>query len=153
MAAGRPRHPVTIALSARHGLAPGALLRSLITGAELDVARFTYADWTELERYCEHAAGSVQLAIVAALAAPSEPSAGERQFARRLGSALRQTEMLRDAADDVRGGRLYAPSAALAAAGLDASVTPDPRDPRFVQLLDAWRSRVRPEVRALARML
>src|SRR4029453_11402343 len=48
-AAGQPRHPATVALSAGNGLVPDALLRSLITAAELDLARFAYADWRSEE--------------------------------------------------------------------------------------------------------
>src|SRR5688500_12765691 len=117
---GRPRHPVTIALAPAMAQRPADLarLRELMHAAALDLARNTYADWPELERYYGQC-GALQKAIAGALTSPSDPDEAECRFARRLGAAVRQTEMLRDFGHDLRRGPLYLPMSALTAAGLD----------------------------------
>ena len=65
---GRPRHPVTIALAPAMAQRPAdvARLRELMHAAALDLARNTYADWSELEGYCGQC-GALQEAIAGAL--------------------------------------------------------------------------------------
>jgi phytoene synthase len=156
LAAGKPRHPVTMTLAGARlpGSAGLGGLRDLAEAAALDLACYRYADWSELEGYCRRAGGALQLAIAATLAAP-EPLVGrEREFALRLGAAVRQTEILRDFALDLSRGRLYLPRPALAEAGLDASeVAARLEDPALGSVLAAWRARVAAELDALRGLL
>jgi len=150
-AGGRAQHPVTVALLGLRDCAShdAALLHETLTAADLDLARMTYASAQELEAYAYRAAGALQTLIAAALAGPRPLSVAEREFARRLGIAVRQSEMLRDLAIDVARGRLYLPLDAADAAGLDPadlrSATPD----TLRRALDPWRSRLS---RALAEL-
>ena len=153
---GRPRHPVTMALAPAIEQRPADLarLRGLIRAAALDLARNTYADWAELEAYCVQGAGALQEAIASALTAPSEPDEVERRFAQRLGTAVRQAEMLRDFGHDLRRGLLYVPMSALTEAGLDPHSVPDhPGDPALASLLVGWQTRLAGEIEALPALL
>lgn len=152
---GRPRHPVTIALSPAMAQRPADLarLRELMHAAALDLARNTYADWPELEGYCGQC-GALQQAIAGALASPSDPDEAECRFAHRLGAAVRQTEMLRDFGHDLRRGLLYVPLSSLAEAGLDPQVVPGhPEDPALVPLLAEWQTRLARELDSLPGLL
>ena len=52
--------------------------------AALDLARNTYADWSELEGYCGQC-GALQEVIAGALSSPSDPDEAECHFARSAG--------------------------------------------------------------------
>jgi 15-cis-phytoene synthase len=152
---GRPRHPVTIALAPAMAQRPADLarLRELMHAAALDLARNTYADWPELEGYCGQC-GALQQVIAAALTSPSDPDEAECRFARRLGAAVRQTEMLRDFGHDLRRGLLYVPLGSLAEAGLDPqAVAGHPEDPALVPLLAEWQTRLARELDSLPGLL
>jgi len=152
---GRPRHPVTIALAPAMMQRPADLarLRELMHAAALDLARNTYADWPELERYCGQC-GALQEAIAGALTNPSNPDEAECRFAHRLGAAVRQTEMLRDFGHDLRRGLLYVPLGALTEAGLDPLSVPDhPEDPALLSLLAEWQTRLARELDFLPSLL
>ncbi len=156
LADGHPRHPVTIAMVPALADRPGDLerLRELIDAAALDLARYTYLDWSELDAYCRRAAGSLQVVIAGALAAPAGLNENERQFAERLGLAIRQTEMLRDLEQDLPRGLLYVPTDALSESDLDPRGLSDRlADPALVALLEAWRLRVAAELDALPALL
>ncbi len=156
LAERRPRHPVTIAMAPALADRPGDLerLRELTDAAALDLARYTYLDWAELDAYCRRAAGSLQVVIAGALAAPAGLGEDERQFAERLGLAVRQTEMLRDFEQDLRRGLLYVPTDALSEADLDPRGLSDRlTDPALATLLEAWRVRVETELDALPALL
>ena len=156
LAGGRPSHPVTRALlaSGTDWRGEAGLLHEALAAADLDLARFTYRTWTELEAYCFRAAGALQTLIAASLAGARPLSAQEREFARRLGSALRQAEMLRRLPLDLQRGRLYAPLDVLEELGVDPASLGrgEPGSParRFV---DDWQARVRAELHALPGLL
>lgn len=143
-AAGRPQHPVTVALMGLRDCAghDPTLLHEALTAADLDLARMTYSSWQELEAYAFRSTGSLQTLAAAALAGPRDLSTAERDFARQLGSALRQTEMLRDRAIDLERGRMYLPTAVLQAAGIDPmdlrSATPE----AMGRIVREWRDRI-----------
>jgi phytoene synthase len=153
---GQPRHPVTRALAPAIAARPAdlGLLRDLVVAAEFDLAHCTYDDWLELEAYCGRAGGALQEVIAAAAAAPQPLSSSERDFAGRLGRAVRQAEMLRDFAHDLRNGWLYLPTTILAGAGLDPrGVQARPDHPALAGLLAEWRGRVYAELLALPGLL
>lgn len=156
LAAGRPTHPIAVALATlrERGSADLPLLQESLDAADLDLARFTYHTWTELEAYCFRSAGALQTLAAAALAGERALSPAERTFARRLGAALRQTEMLRDLSHDLSRGRLYAPLDALAAAGLEpGALSRAIEDGAAARLLTEWRNRLQDEFAALPSLL
>jgi phytoene synthase len=154
-AAGCPLHPVTVGLLGLHDCAAGdaTLLHEVLTAADLDLARLTYRSWQELEAYSFRAAGALQTLIAAALAGRRELSPAEREFARSLGSAVRQTEMLRDLPRDITRGRLYVPLDVVTAAGLDPSNLQTSQPAALAAVLTTWRDRVDGTLAALPSLL
>jgi len=152
LTAGRPSHPIATALASLRGRSglDLTLLHELLSAADLDLARFTYQDWQELDAYCFRSAGALQVLIAGLLADGRTLSEHEREFAGGLGAAIRQAEILRDLSVDVLRGRLYAPLDALAAAGIDPATMGRPaaaaETARFVA---AWRERVRGQLHSL----
>lgn len=156
LAAGRPAHPIAVALAPLRERrdADVASLHELLVAADLDLAGFTYRSWEELDAYCHRASGTIQILAAATLAGERTVTAAELEFARQLGSAQRQVEMIRDFQHDLRRGRLYLPLDVIEAAGLDASGwrQAPPKEP-VTGLLDAWRSRVGRSLAALPELL
>jgi phytoene synthase len=143
-ASGLARHPITVALSTvRERVTPGAALNELIIGAELDLIRFTYHTWSDLVAYCQRSSGALQSLIAAALVAPDAATDRELAFARELGVAVRQVEMLRDPQRDGHRGLIYAPLDVLASrrvtpeAWTAGHATPEPN-----AVLNEWTDRV-----------
>jgi len=155
LAGGQPLHPITVALRPLRDCASGdaALLHEVLAAADLDLAGWTYSSWQELEAYAFRAAGALQTLIAAALAGPRALSPGEREFARVLGSALRQTEMLRDLPQDVARGHLYVPLDVLAEAGLDPSNLPTSPPAALAAVAAAWRDRIAAALSSLPSLL
>lgn len=154
--AGRPTHPLAQALlplREQRGT-DAALLHEMLVAADLDLARLTYATWQELEAYLFRSAGAPQTLIAATLSSRRGLPRAERDFARRLGAALRQTEILVDLDRDLVRGCLYAPVQALEAAGIDpqafARRTAGDQAHAF---LAEWSGRVHAELVALPRLL
>ena len=154
--AGRPTHPLAQALlplREQRG-ADVALLHEMLVAADLDLTRLTYATWQELEAYLFRSAGVPQTLIAATLSSRRGLQPAERDFSRRLGAALRQTEIIFDLDRDLARGRLYAPVQALEAAGIDpqAFARRTARDEVHAFLTD-WSGRVHAELEALPRLL
>ena len=145
LVAGRATHPIAIALQpmrARREVDLGLLHESLVA-ADLDLARMTYHNWQELEAYCVRAAGALQTVAAAVLAGDRPASEDERRFARALGSAQRQAEMIRDVRHDLRRGRLYLPLDLVESAGITPAALQQPAPPAGLDaLLAEWRMRV-----------
>ena len=156
LVAGRPTHPIAVALAplgARQDADVASLHESLVA-ADLDLARLTYRSWDELDAYCYRASGALQVLAAATLAGERTVTAAELEFARQLGSAQRQVEMIRDFQHDLRRGRLYLPLEVIEAAGFDPSgwQQAPPQEP-VTRLLDAWRSRVARSLASLPGLL
>ena len=145
LVAGRATHPIAIALQPvreRRDVDLGLLHESLVA-ADLDLARMTYHNWQELEAYCMRAAGALQTVAAAVLAGDRPVSEDERRFARALGSAQRQAEMIRDVRHDLRRGRLYLPLDLVESAGITPTALQQPAPPAGLDaLLAEWRVRV-----------
>lgn len=156
LAAGRPTHPIAVALRPvrdRVG-ADLTLLHELLAAADLDLARFTYHSWQELEAYCFRSSGALQLLTAAVVADGRALNEQERAFARQLGAGVRQAEILRDLEIDVGHGRLYAPLDELATAGVDPeSLARSPADAKAAKFLADWRARVRLALQSLPSVL
>ena len=156
LCAGRPTHPLAVALLPlrERGDVRIDLLHELLVAADLDLARMTYESWEELEAYCFRAAGSLQTLAAAALAGEQPISASERRFARQLGDAQRQAEMIRDFRHDVGRGRLYLPLEVIESAGLDPpALGESPQLAENAGLLDEWRARTSRSLRSLPEVL
>lgn len=108
MLAGKPDHPVTLAL--RPHLESCGITRerlmAVIDGMQMDLDQSRYLDWPGLRKYCWHVAGVV-----------GEMSAGvfgytdarTLEYAGKLGLAFQLTNIIRDVGDDARRGRIYLP--------------------------------------------
>ncbi|RPI14827.1 MAG: hypothetical protein EHM60_05775 [Lysobacterales bacterium] len=156
LVAGRATHPLARALA---GAAAGTradlnLLHELVVAADLDLARLTYVNWQEFEAYCWRSAGALQTVAAGVLAGDRDLAPEEREFARRLGSSVRQVEMLHDLDRDARAGRVYAPLEALDAAGVEpAALAHWPGTAVVTAFRADWCARVRSEFRALPRVI
>ena len=114
---GVPASDETRALApyvAAYGMARADFER-LLDALALDLEGPRLAALADLEGYCEGVAASPGYLALAVFGCP-----GARPYAHRLGLALQLTNILRDAREDLRRGRVYFPLAELAAAGLTA---------------------------------
>jgi phytoene synthase len=149
---GAPQHPVTRALLPLREIAGAdlALLHEPFVAADIDLARMTFQDGRELEAYCFRAAGALQTLAAMASRGDAQLGEAERGFARRLGSAVRRTELLRDLRGHVAAGRLPLPLDVLERAGIDPhGVRPDTMTPALANLLRDLRDKLRREVTEL----
>jgi 15-cis-phytoene synthase len=156
LAGGRPAHPLARALLPLRGRRDVdlALLHELLVGADLDLARMTYATWRELDAYLFRSAGATQVLIAAVLAGDRGLADAEREFARRLGAATRQSELLFELDRDLARGRLYAPAAALESAGIDpVEFAADARTAAAGAFVGDWQARIHRELEALPGLL
>ena len=156
LVAGRPSHPLASALLPLRDRRDVdlTLLHEILVAADLDLARMTYSTWQELDAYLFRSAGIAQTLIAALLAGERGLALAEREFARRLGAASRQAEMLFDLDRDVARGRLYAPTAALEAAGLaPEAFVQDRRTAAARSFVVGWQDRVQSELGALPAIL
>ena len=156
LVAGLPAHPIAVALAPLRERrdADIASLHESLVAADLDLAGLTYRSWEELDAYCHRASGALQMLAAATLAGERTVTTEELEFARQLGSAQRQVEMIRDFQQDLRRGRLYLPLEVIEAAGLDPTgwQQAPPKEP-VSGLLDAWRSRVARSLASLPGLL
>jgi phytoene synthase len=106
-----PQHPATRLLinQARVPRASFAKLHELLAAADMDLARMTYASFRELRAYSSRSGGALQELIATELIAPDSIDEDTRAYANRIGTAIRQIEMLRDVRQDAYDGRLYLP--------------------------------------------
>ena len=153
---GRPSHPIAAALQPLRNRAGAdlTLLRELLVAADLDLARFTYNSWKELDAYCFRSSGALQLLAATVVADGRALTATEHRFARQLGAGIRQAEILRDLVTDLARGRLYAPLDELATAGVDTlALARSPTDGAAARFLAGWRGRVRGALQSLPSLL
>jgi phytoene synthase len=156
LAAGRPTHPLAQALLPLRDQpdADASLLHEMLVAADLDLARLTYATWQELEAYLFRSAGVPQTLIAATLSSRRGLQPAGRDFARRLGAAVRQTEIIVDLDRDLARGRLYAPLQALEAAGIDPqALAGQTASDDAHAFLNDWSCRVHAELEALPGLL
>jgi len=116
--AGRPRHPIAIALRdpVRAYDLPRAEFEAVIDGMEMDAeADIRAPDRARFDLYCRRVAGAVGLLSIR-IFGTSGPAAD--RIALTLGRALQVTNILRDLLEDARRGRLYLPRELLVAHGI-----------------------------------
>ena len=103
-----PTHPITLALqpSVTSGELALSSMEQLFDGVEMDLAQTRYLDYRGVERYCELVSGTIAQALAQLLSAPDPASL---DYGRRLGVALRLTEIVCGVGEDARRGRVYLP--------------------------------------------
>jgi phytoene synthase len=89
---------------------PFAHFEELIKGCEMDLEKFRYEDFSELELYCHRVASVVGLLSIE-IFGYNHPACHD--YARHLGQALQLTNILRDVKNDAARGRIYLPLDAL----------------------------------------
>lgn len=89
----------------RFGL-PRRSFEDLIAGVEMDLAHTRYPTFDALREYCWHVASTVGLIAVEIFGYRCERT---REYAVELGLALQLTNIIRDVASDLSGGRVYLP--------------------------------------------
>ncbi len=150
---GAPQHPVTRAL--RSVVAtfhlPEANFQAVLDGMTMDLERARYADFAELERYCDRVAGVVGL-MSAEIFGYTNPRT--RDYARDLGIAFQLTNIVRDVGEDARRGRIYIPQDELARQGVsETALLKGESSPGFAQLVGEQIARARDwYARALAKL-
>lgn len=153
---GEPEHPVTRALEPLREIAGKdiSLLHEVLVAADIELARLTFGKSQELEAYCFRASGSLQTLAAIACATPRAVADPEREFARRLGSAIKRTELLRDLRQHTTAGRLPVALDDLEAAGVDPrDLLAEQLSPALASLLEAMRLAMRKELQELPALL
>ena len=115
---GQSTHPLTAALMphlAQHGV-PERLILALIEGADVKAGQDAYANFSELERYCNLTAGALWEALSLFFGPPSWRAT---RYARNLGQALQLTRIIRDVGHDAHAGRIFLPVDELQQFGVD----------------------------------
>ena len=104
--AGKPQHPVALALSEIVGMyaLPREHFDAIIDGMAMDLDQNRYQDFATLERYCHRVAGVVGL-LSAEIFGYKDPAT--RTYARELGIAFQLTNIIRDVGEDAQRGRIY----------------------------------------------
>jgi len=90
---------------------PGRYLHDLISGAEMDLTVTSYPTFDRLREYCYRVAGTVGLTCTHVFGF-KDPRALD--LAEKLGLAFQLTNIIRDAHEDARLGRVYLPDEDLA---------------------------------------
>ncbi|NLG74943.1 MAG: squalene/phytoene synthase family protein, partial [Xanthomonadaceae bacterium] len=105
------QHPATQALERHHrgSRESFAKLHELLVAADMDLARMTYANASELRAYLARSGGTLAELIAAELASPDTSNDAVRSAANAIGIGIRQAEIVRDVRQDVHDGRLYFP--------------------------------------------
>ncbi len=131
--------PVFVALRdarERFGI-PREPLEALIDGGLQDLEQSTYADFAELQGYCEKVAGAVGLACVPVYGSADTEHA--LTHASQLGIALQLINIIRDVDEDRQLGRVYLPQDELTAFGVE-ELSPSPEF-RVLMAFEAERAR------------
>lgn len=108
LAAGRPSHPVSLALAAHCDdiQAEQAAFQALVAGFEMDLDQARYLDFANLRRYIENVGGAFAGAVARATA--REPQHAHA-WAHPLGNALMLAQLVPELGNDARHGRIYIP--------------------------------------------
>jgi len=109
----RSHDPVLVAVddASRRFPIPLDAFEDLLDGAEADVRGTRYAEFSDLEHYCRCVAGSIGRLCLGVFETSDRDRA--EPLADDLGVALQLANILRDLADDLRGGRVYLPASDL----------------------------------------
>ena len=133
--AGRPTHPVTLALAPH--LVPYAITKNrlleIIAGMEMDLHQSRYLDFAGLAHYCHHVAGVVGLLSSNIFGAVDPQS---EVYAEKMGLAVQLINIIRDVGEDARIGRIYLPVDELKRFNVPAADLLNGRSsPAFIELM------------------
>lgn len=108
MYAGKPTHPVTLALHPHLTVydLQEKHMQAIIDGMEMDLDQTRYLDYPAMQRYCWHVASVVGI-LSASIFGVTNPKTLE--YAEKLGLAFQLTNIIRDVGEDARKGRIYLP--------------------------------------------
>jgi phytoene synthase len=108
LAAGRPSHPVSLALAAHCSdvKAEEGSLHALVAGFEMDLDQARYLDFPNLQRYIEQVGGAFASTVARVTARDPQRAA---EWARPLGNALMLAQLVQELGNDARHGRIYIP--------------------------------------------
>lgn len=106
--AGRPSHPITIALGDALGQfpIPESAFIALIDGCRQDMVKTRYETFDELLRYCELVAASISDISLPIFGYKTDAAL---HHGRELSTALQLTNVTRDVGDDLSRNRVYLP--------------------------------------------
>jgi len=85
---------------------PPEMFDQIIIGVEMDLSKFSYANFDELRVYCYHVASAVGLVSIEIFGYKNPAT---REYAIQLGLALQMTNIIRDVRKDLEKGRIYLP--------------------------------------------
>ncbi len=106
--AGRPQHPVALALVSvvKQFNLPQEHLLEIIDGMEMDLNQPRYSDFKSLQLYCYRVASVVGLLSVEIFGYSDRQTL---KYAHDLGIAFQLTNIIRDVGEDARRNRIYLP--------------------------------------------
>ncbi len=109
MYAGRPDHPIMQALMPHLEIysLEKKYLDAIVDGMEMDLEKKRYGDFSELEKYCWHVAGTVGILAARIFGATRRKT---QEYAEKLGLAFQLTNIIRDVGEDAARGRVYLPA-------------------------------------------
>ncbi len=115
--AGRPEHPITIALAdaLQHFAIPRSGFQALIDGCRLDLVKTRYATFAELLHYCDLVAASISDISLSIFGYRTDAAI---EHGRSLSTALQLTNVTRDIGDDLTRNRIYIPEEELRRFGI-----------------------------------
>ncbi len=132
--AGKPQHPVAIALvpiAKQYDMAQEHLLE-IIDGMEMDLDQPRYADFKALQLYCYRVASVVGLLTVEIFGYTDRETL---KYAHDLGIAFQLTNIIRDVGEDARRNRIYLPMDELQQFGVTADDILNSRETKAFQKL------------------
>lgn len=97
---------------------PFASFDDIIKGCEMDLEKFRYEDFADLELYCYRVASAVGLLSIRIFGFKNQRCS---EYATHLGHALQLTNILRDVKEDAARGRIYLPLSELKKFEVDES--------------------------------
>lgn len=116
--AGHPSHPVmrTLLPHLHAHQIEERLLLAIIEGADVAASHDCYATWPDLERYCHLSGSTIAEAQARIFGQTARQSA---DYARKLGLALRLTDLIQGTGRDAREGRIHMPVDEMQRFGVD----------------------------------
>lgn len=124
--AGNATHPVCLALQPATMAfdLPQVQFLHIIDGHERDLRQVTYPSFAELDIYCQHVAGTLQQ-LTAKICAFQQPETLD--YARKLGSAIQLSHILRNIHRNTRRGKIHLPEDEMSQQGVSQKDFIQPR--------------------------
>ena len=128
------------------------LFEEILLGVEMDLEPVRFQDFEALHRYCYRVAGAVGLVSIEIFGYRNDQC---KEYARKLGTALQLTNIIRDVDKDLRnGGRIYLPLGELRMFGYSEEELRDRKyNSAFVRLMQFQAERAHSFFREATRLL